>query len=316
MNDAVFDSEQAYYLVRTIRRTEEKIAEIYHSDKVKSPVHLSIGQEAIAAGACMALCQDDVVFSNYRGHAHYIARGGNLNAMWAELYGKANGHAGGKAGSMHLADLSVNFMPASAIVTSAVSNAVGYALALKTKKARDIVICFHGEGAVDEGVFWESVNFAALKQVPILFVCENNGYAIYSKQQDRMAGSSIVERVRTFGCQAEKADGFSSEAVYHAVHTAAQAVRHGSGPMLIEVDTYRWRDHVGPDDDHLLQYRGQADMTAAAEKDDMALLAAKLGSDAVAAINEKVDVELAEAIKFAEEGAFPTGDALLRHTYA
>ena len=316
MGTTEFDIERAYYLERTIRVTEEKIAEIYFTDKVKSPVHLSIGQEAIAAGACMALAADDVVFSNYRGHAHYIAKGGGLNTMWAELYGKANGHAGGKAGSMHLVDTSVNFMPASAIVASAVSNAVGYALALKMRGENAHVVCFHGEGAADEGVFWETLNFAALKQIPILFICENNGYAIYSKQQNRMAGKSIPERASTFGIIASRADGFSAEAVYGAVSDAMAKLREGAGPMLVEVNTYRWRDHVGPDDDHPGGYRSQEGLDEAKKIDDIPRLAARMDDATIARIDAQVADELAAALAFAEAGDFPDRSALGRHDYA
>ncbi len=316
MGTSSFDVKRAYYLERTIRATEEKIAEIYFTDKVKSPVHLSVGQEAIAAGACTALGGDDVVFSNYRGHAHYIAKGGDLNSMWAELYGKANGHAGGKAGSMHLVDTKVNFMPASAIVASAVSNAVGYALALKMRGSDARVVCFHGEGAADEGVFWESLNFAALKDIPILFICENNGYAIYSKQQDRMAGKSIPERASTFGITASRADGFSAQAVYGAVSKAMAALREGAGPLMIEVNTYRWLDHVGPDDDHPGGYRPQSDLEAAQAIDDIPRLAAQMDADDVARIDAQVADELAAALAFAEAGDFPDETALGRNDYA
>jgi TPP-dependent pyruvate/acetoin dehydrogenase alpha subunit len=311
-----FDFERAYYLQRTIRRTEEKIAEIYFTDKVKSPVHLSIGQEAIAAGACMALQHEDVVFSNYRGHGHYIAKGGNLNTMWAELYGKANGHAAGKAGSMHLVDVDVNFMPASAIVASAISNAVGYALAQKMRGDDAQLVCFHGEGTTDEGVYWESLNFAALKQVPMLFVCENNGYAIYSQQKDRMAGGSVSERAETFGIEARAADGYSSESVFNAVSTALQDLKNGSGPLLLEVETYRWLDHVGPDDDHKLGYRPQSEMDAAAKKDDIARLTDVIGVAVAEQLDERVETELAEALAFAESGDFPSENALMEHAYA
>lgn len=316
MGTTDFDIKRAYYLERTIRATEEKIAEIYFTDKVKSPVHLSVGQEAIAAGACMPLQADDVVFSNYRGHAHYIAKGGNLNTMWAELYGKANGHAGGKAGSMHLVDTAVNFMPASAIVASAVSNAVGYALALKMRGSNARVVCFHGEGAADEGVFWESLNFAALKKIPILFICENNGYAIYSKQQNRMAGKSIPERAETFGVASSRADGFSSEAVFSAVSEAMTQLRGSGGPMLIEVNTYRWLDHVGPDDDHPGGYRPHSGLDEARKIDDIPRLAAQMEADEVNHLDALVADELAAALAFAEEGEFPKAAALGGHDYA
>ena len=175
-----FNFIEAYYRYKKIRRTEEKITEVYHTDKIKSPVHLSIGQESIAVGCSMASSKKEIIFSNYRGHAHFIAHGGDYKAFWSELYGKRNGLSSGKAGSMHLGDLNINFMFTSAIVASSIPNAVGYALAQKMKNFSNVVLCYHGDGAMDQGVFWESINFASLKQLPILFICENNEYAIYS----------------------------------------------------------------------------------------------------------------------------------------
>ena len=180
-----FDFDKAYYIFKKIRSTEEKIIEIYKSDVIKSPVHLSLGQESIATGVALASKKKDVIFSNYRSHAHFIAHGGNFKKMWAELFGKETGLSSGKAGSMHLGDVSVNFIFTSAIVGSAVPQAVGYALAMKLKNTSSRVICYHGEGAMDQGVFWESLNFSALKNLPILFICENNGLAIYSQQKKK-----------------------------------------------------------------------------------------------------------------------------------
>ena len=169
-----FNLEKAYHLFLLIRKTEEKIINLYSTDKIKSPVHLSIGQEAIAVGVSMALSDEDIIFSNYRGHAHFIAREANFEKMWAELFGKIRGTARGKGGSMHLNDTNKNFMPTSAIVSSAVPQAVGYAFALKYKKNPGVVICYHGDGATEEGVFWESLNFSSLHNLPIIFICQNN----------------------------------------------------------------------------------------------------------------------------------------------
>ena len=180
MKNKKFNYEKAYYLFKKIRSTEQKIIEIYESDVIKSPVHLSLGQESIAVGIALASDKKDIIFSNYRSHAHFIAHGGDYKKMWAELFGKETGLSSGKAGSMHLGDLKINFIFTSAIVGSAISEAVGYALALKLKKLNSRVICYHGEGAMDQGTYWESLNFSALKKLPILFVCENNHLAIYS----------------------------------------------------------------------------------------------------------------------------------------
>lgn len=315
-NKGRFDTERAYYLYQLIRRTEEEIIRLYPTDKIKSPVHLSIGQEAVAVGAMLPLAAEDVIFSNYRGHAHYIARGGNLDEMWAELYGKANGHARGKAGSMHLVDTNVNFMSASAIVSSALSNAVGYALAKKIRGEAGIVLCFHGEGATDQGVFWESLNFAALKDVPVLFICENNGYAIYSKQENRMAGANVTARSKEFGITAERFDGRSTETVFDRVKAASEWVRKHSKPYLLEIDTYRWRDHVGPGDDHQDGVRPTHWLTEEQARDDGPILAKEIGLERAAEIDAMVERDLAKAIEFAENGDFPEKEELDWHVYA
>ena len=172
--------EDFYRSLYRIRRVEEEIAKIYPTDKIKSPVHLSIGQEGVAVGVCQALRPDDVVFGTYRGHALYLAKGGDLNQMIAELYGKITGCCKGKGGSMHLADVKHGFMGTSAVVGSTIPNAVGYAYGLKYQRQDRLVASFFGDGAVEEGVFHETLNFAALKRVPIIFICENNQYAIHS----------------------------------------------------------------------------------------------------------------------------------------
>src|SRR5476651_1533237 len=192
-----------YRSMLLIRRVEEEIIRLYPTDNIKSPVHLSIGQESVAVGVCAALAPCDIAFGTYRGHALYLAKGGDVPRMIAELYGKVDGAARGKAGSMHLVDPSVGMMGTSAIVATGISNAVGAALALKMRRSKSIVVCFFGEGATDEGAWHESMNFASLKKLPILFVCENNFYAIYSHVRDRMAGPGLGARSQAYGIPAE-----------------------------------------------------------------------------------------------------------------
>src|SRR5262245_9117194 len=163
--------ERLYRSLYRIRRVEEEISRVYPTDCIKSPVHLSIGQESVSVGVCEAIAPDDIVFGSYRSHAYYLAKGGDLNAMIAELYGKATGCAKGKGGSMHLVDVARGVMGASAVVGTTIANAIGYAYAVKLRQEPRAVICFFGDGATDEGVFHESLNFAALKQVPLIFVC-------------------------------------------------------------------------------------------------------------------------------------------------
>src|SRR3954464_4989439 len=190
-----------------IRRLEEEVARVYATDKIKSPVHLSIGQEAVSVGVCEALRPTDIVFGTYRGHAMYLAKGGDLNAMVAELYGKATGCARGKGGSMHLVDPAAGVMGTSAVVGTTIANAAGYAYALKTKRSDAVVVSFFGDGATEEGVFAETLNFASLKSLPVLFVCENNGYAIHTPQAKRQGRPDIAARAEAHGIPADRLDG-------------------------------------------------------------------------------------------------------------
>ena len=284
--------------------TEEKIIDIYHTDKIKSPVHLSIGQESIPTAVSMACDKKDVIFSNYRGHAHFIAHNGDYKKMWAELYGKKTGLSAGKAGSMHLGDLSKNFMYTSAIVSSAISEAVGYAMALKIKKKKKKVICYHGEGAADQGTFWESLNFSALKKIPILFVCENNQYAIYSHQKTRMEKCNISERAKAFGVYSKTINSHSTEKIFKEVKMLLQRINKKKSPALIEIMTYRFKDHVGVDSDKKLGYKSQSYLNAEIKNDELNELKKK------ASQHHKIDIrinsEMEEALKFAENSKFPS----------
>ena len=310
-----FDIKLAYYLFLLIRRSEEKIIELYDTDKIKSPVHLSIGQEAVAVGVSLALNKKDIIFSNYRGHAHYMACGGNLKKMWAELYGKKDGSSRGKAGSMHLSDWSANFMTTSAIVSSAVPEAVGYAYAQKYKKNDGIVICYHGDGAVDEGVYWESLNFASLHQLPILFVCENNRYAIYTHQNKRMLGDSIIKRADSFGVTANRVDGLSTEHFYNAAYDSLEKIKNNGGPVLIECLTSRWRDHVGPGEDRHIKFRSNKELDDAIINDDLYNLEKSLTKKDIKDIQDKVTNDLNEAIQYSEDSSFPESSETTDEVY-
>ena len=263
----------------------------------------------------MALDDNDIVFSNYRGHAHYLAREGNLNQMWAELYGKIDGSSRGKAGSMHLSDWSVNFMTTSAIVTSAIPEAVGYAFAQKYKNNKGVVICYHGDGAVDEGVYWESLNFASLHNLPILFVCENNKYAIYTHQSKRMLNDSISKRANAFGVKASKVDGLTTKDFYNAAYESLDEIKNGNGPMLIECLTTRWRDHVGPGEDRHIKFRSDAELDNAINNDDLLRLESMLSEKEVQKINDEVDNKINEAIKYSEKSSFPDASEITEEVY-
>ncbi|SRR5258708_1737303 len=217
--------DKFYRELYRIRRVEEEVARIYPTDKVKSPVHLSIGQEAVSVGVCQALQRSDIVFGTYRSHALYLAKGGDLKKMIAELYGKATGCAKGKGGSMHLVDVEAGVMGASAVVGTSIPHAVGYAYAVKLRSQNIAVVDFFGDGAVDEGVFHESMNFAALKKLPVIFICENNQYAIHAHERTRHPLNNIVERARTYGMPAERIEGNDTLTIYEKVKKAVEEVR-------------------------------------------------------------------------------------------
>jgi pyruvate dehydrogenase E1 component alpha subunit len=305
-----------YRSMYLIRRVEEEIIRLYPTDKIKSPVHLSIGQEAVSAAVCDHLDKSDVLFGTYRGHALYLAKGGDVPRMMAELYGKVDGCARGKAGSMHLVDPSVNVMGTSAVVATGVSNAVGAALALKMQRSRAIVVCFFGEGATDEGAWHESMNFASLKKLPILFVCENNFYAIYSHVKDRMAGPGLRARSKAYGIEAELIEDHEPMMLHERAGAAIAAVRSGSGPRFLECMTYRWRDHVGPGEDRIHNYRPDDELNAKIEGDNLKIVGDMLPADLRKSIEATEEKRVADAIAFAEASTFPEDQEVYDHVFS
>lgn len=308
--------ERLYRQLRLIRNVEEEVARVYPSDKIKSPVHLSIGQEFVAVGVCDVLRPADMVSPSYRSHAAYIAKGGDLPAMIAEMYGKAGGCAGGRGGSMHLADMKAGVLGASAVVGAGVPVATGYALAAKRRRLDQVVVCFLGDGASEEGCFAESMNFAALHRLPILYVCENNGYAIHEPLSKRWATDRLCERVETWGVPAARvADGD----VFSVRAAAAQAVDRilaGGGPAFIEAICYRWREHVGPNEDYDQGYRPRAELAPWLENDPVDRLGRLLPPDRKTTVDAAVAAAVADAFAFAEAGPFPDPADLESLTYA
>ena len=298
--------EKAYRSIYRIRHVEEEIVRIYPSDKIKSPVHLSIGQEAVSVGVCQALEPNDVVFGTYRGHALYLAKGGDLFRMIAELYGKVTGCARGKGGSMHLIDVEHGVMGMSAVVSTTIPEAVGYAYAMKVRAESRLVVSFFGDGSVDEGVYHESMNFAKLKELPIIFVCENNKYAIHSPTRDRHPSDNICERARSYGMPAQRIENNDTLEIYEQVSQAAAEIRAGeSGPRFFECMTYRWKEHVGPFDDFHMGYRTQEEARQWIDQDQLVKIGSQLDDKAREAIEAEVDSEIRAAFQFAEESPFP-----------
>ena len=307
-------TERLYRCIHRIRRVEEEIARLYPTDRIKSPVHLSIGQEGVSAGVCDALEPRDVVFGTYRSHALYLAKGGDLNGMMAELYGKVTGCARGKGGSMHLIDAAHGVMGASAVVASTIPQAVGYAFALKLRGTGGIVASFFGDGAVEEGVFHESMQFAALRRLPILFVCENNGYAIHSPLAERQPAGAIGERARSYGLPAERVED-DVIAVHARAGERITAIRAGTGPAFLECMTYRWREHVGPGEDFHLGYRSRAEAQPWMERDARRRLGGLLDPAGRARVEAEIEAEIAEALRFAEASPFPPAEELHADLY-
>jgi TPP-dependent pyruvate/acetoin dehydrogenase alpha subunit len=305
-----------YRQLYLIRRVEERISEIYPSDKIKSPVHLSIGQEAVAVGVCQALSPNDFASGTYRGHATYLARGGDLRGMFAELYGKGSGVARGKGGSMHLVDIAQGVLGTSAVVGTTVPIAVGYALTQKARGTGRVVAAFFGDGATEEGAFYESLNFAALHRLPVLFVCENNFLAIHEPITKRQATDRLVERVATFGMPAVRVTSGDVFEIYDRTMALLDHVRDGKGPAFIECHTYRWREHVGPGEDYEAGYRDRAELQAWQAKDPVAVVGSALPAEQRQKIEAAVEQSIEDAVNFAETSGDPVAEELLAHVYA
>lgn len=307
---------RVYRQLRLIRVLEEEVARVYPTDTIKSPVHLSIGQEFVSVGVCDVLEPRDHVSITYRGHAAYIAKGGDINAMVAEMYGKKAGCSQGRGGSMHLVDTRAGVIGGSAVVGTSIPVAAGYALAAKRRKTGGVVACFFGDGASEEGCFAETLNFAALHRLPILFVCENNGYAIHEPLAKRWATDRLCERVATYGIPAQRIASGDVFEVRARAAEAVRAMRDGGGPAFLEVDCYRWQEHVGPNQDYDQGYRSQAELIPWIENDPVPGVARTLDPELVARIDAEVRATVAAAFAFAESTPFPDPEDLYEHVYA
>ena len=290
-----------------IRLVEESIANKYSEQKMRCPTHLSIGQEAIAVGVCSNLTNEDQVLSTHRAHAHYLAKGGCLNSMLAEIYGKVTGCSKGMGGSMHLIDKSVGFMGSTAIVGNTIPVAVGSALAMKIQEKKSIsCICF-GDGATEEGVFYESINFAIIHNLPVLFICENNLYSVYSGLEVRQPkGRKIFEMVRAFGIESSHGDGNNVQQVSDYVELARDKILSGNGPQFLEFDTYRWREHCGPNYDNDIGYREEEEFLEWKKKDPLKDIFENKDLDLVKVLFNKFNAEIQQAHHFADNSEFPS----------
>lgn len=309
--------------MRRIRSVEETIAERYSEQEMRCPTHLSSGQEGVSAAIGAILRPTDLAVSGHRAHAHYLAKGGDLNRMIAEIYGKVTGCARGKGGSMHLIDENVGFMGSTAIVGGTVPVGVGLGYSLMMKGTDDIVCIFLGDAVVETGAFYESVNFAVLKNLPVLFLCENNFYSVYSplsvRQTDKQA---IHHRVAGLGIKTIFGDGNNVSATHQALSDLIETMRKEGGPAFAEFETFRWREHCGPNYDDMLGYRPEEMLKEWGERDpidqfEKNALADKLIDDAaIRSIQSDIDAEVASAFEFAKSSAFPASEEASMHVFA
>lgn len=295
-----FSYLEAYTKLYLIRRTEEEIVTRYHRDQLmRCPTHLSIGQEGAAVGVMMALEPSDQVYTGHRSHAHYIAKGGDVSAMIAELHGKVTGCTGGWGGSMHLEDLSVNFTEACTAVGDCISLGVGAAMAFKLDGSGRVAVVCSGDATVETGQFWEGVNFAALHQLPIMFVCENNFYSTATPITQRQPASPIFERLEPF-MWSRQVDDEDVEAVYHA----AEECRN-SRPGFLEIMTYRYVEHVGPDNDWDLGYRSKEEVLKHMESDPVKTVRDKIKEEEAVRIEEVAENRVLRAFEEALASPWP-----------
>jgi TPP-dependent pyruvate/acetoin dehydrogenase alpha subunit len=306
-----------------IRAVEEMIAERYDEQKMRCPTHLSTGQEAVSAAVGFALQDKDLAVSTHRSHGHYLGKGGNVSRMVAEIYGKEGGCSKGRGGSMHLIDLSIGFMGSTAIVGNSIPIGAGLGLALKLDKSDNISCIFIGDGATEEGVFAETVNFCAQKKLPVLFVCENNFYSVYSPLSVRQPMSRpIYKMVDAMGIKSYKGEGNDVFGVYNKVLDSILSIRKSGGPRFLEFNTYRWREHCGPNYDNHIGYRSEDEFLEWKKKDPILLAEIQLLKEnilthqMISSIAQVAKDEVSKAFHFAENSPFPKKEDVFKYIYS
>lgn len=299
-----------------IRRVEERIADRYPREEMRTPTHLSIGQEAVSVGVCACLEDDDAVCASHRSHAAYLARGGDLREMMAELFGRATGASRGRAGSAHLSTVERNCFSAP-ILGAMPPVAVGAALSFRLDRTKNVAVAFLGDAAVEEGAVMESMNFASLHRLPVLFVCENNFFSTATHIRDRQPPSPINRRMRAFGLPTAHVNGMDVVKVNELAGLFVEGARRGRGPAFMECQTYRYREHVGPNYDWENPYRTREEVQAWMRRCPIARLRRRLRRDgafddtAFEKMREEIDREIDEAFAFAESSPWPAASELL-----
>lgn len=304
-----------YRTMRTIRRFEERVVELVNANEIAGVTHEYIGQEAVATGVCAALEPTDVITSTHRGHGHVIAKGVPPARMFAELLGRTTGTNHGHGGSMHIADLSLGIYGANGIVAAGAPWAAGAAWVALQEGTGRAAVSFFGDGGVNQGILHETMNLAAIWNLPVVFVCENNGYAV-TMPSERSTAGSIVSRAASYGMTAESVDGMDVEVVLEAARRAVARARAASGPTFLECRTYRFVGHHTAERTMKLQYRTENEIEQWRLRDPLTVLAARMDADAVAKIDQEVEELLDEAIEFARGSGRPNPDAAFDIVYA
>ena len=320
MEAAVGTIRAMYRTMVRVRLFEERVARLVEAGEIRTPCHLYIGQEAIAAGVCAALEVHDYAWGGHRSHGHYLAKGGDLRAMMAELFGKATGCSGGRGGSMHLVAPEVGLLGTVPIVGATIPLAIGAGMAAKLRGDGRVSVAFFGDGATEEGHFHESLNLAALYRLPVVFVCENNFYASHLQLFERRVRDSIVATADVAGAVGTRVDGNDLEAVHSAAVDAVSRARSGAGPTLLECRTYRWRGHVGPSWDVDVGVKRKDELSEWLSKDPLARTRNRLRSRGVPEaecleIERAASLEIDEAVRFACESPYPDESDMTRFVW-
>lgn len=311
-----------YTKMLTIRRFEERMLEQQAAGALPGGVHTYIGEEAVAVGICAHLRSDDYITSTHRGHGHIIAKGGEAKLMMAELFGKKTGYCKGKGGSMHIADFSIGILGANGIVGGGLPIATGAGLAAKLRGSDQVAVCFFGDGAASQGTFHEAVNLAAVWKLPVVYVCENNKYAVTTPAAKVISVEDVADRGAAYGIPGVAVDGQDVMAVYEVAEAAVKRAREGGGPSLLECKTYRFMGHMGGADPVGDGYRRQAELEEWQRRDPISSFAASLQerdlltSEEATGIDAKIKAELDQAVAFAEQSPLPAPEEALEDLFA
>jgi len=317
-DEVLLDLHRRMVRIRIFEETAGKLAE---DGKIPGALHLYVGEEAVACGVMVHLSNEDWITSTHRGHGHLIAKGGEFDRMFAELFGRSTGYCKGKGGSMHISNLDLGMLGANGIVGGGPPIAVGAGFSNKFRKTKNVSVTFFGDGASNEGAFHEAANMAALYKLPVIFVCENNGYGEYTAQANHQAIVDVADRAAGYGMPGVIVDGMDAVAVHEAAGMAIARARHGDGPTLLECKTYRFYDHVGVRG-MVLSYRTDEEVAEWQQRDPIKLFESRLAAqnilspEAARAVHDQVKADVEAAVAFAESSPMPDPATLLEDVYA